>query len=80
MESLRFASVRCYSDSVVLIIFEGVHGDEYGCSGLDDMLLNHKHYITFNIKAINVCSAQCSILHVSRDITDLTSLRRRIND
>ena len=76
----RYASVRCCSGSVVIIIFDGVHGHEYGCSGLDDMLLNHKHYINFNIKAMNVCSAQFSILHVSRDIIDLTSLRRRIND
>ena len=29
----------------------------YGCSGLDNILLNHNHYI----KAKNVCSAQCSI-------------------
>ena len=50
--------------------------DVYGWSGLLDMLLNHNHYI----KTKNVCSAQCSILHVSRDIIDLTSLRRRIND
>ena len=41
-----------------------------------DMLLNHNHYI----KAKNVFSAQCSILCVSRDIIDLTSLRRQIND
>ena len=61
---------------VVIIVFEGVHGHEYGCSGLDDMLLNHNHYI----KAMNACSAQCPILHVSRDIIDLTSLRRQIND
>ena len=47
---------------------------------IDDMLLNHKHYINCNIKAMNVCSAQCSILHVSRDVIDLTSLRCRIND
>ena len=72
--------MRCYSDSVVIIIFEGIHGHEYGCSELDDMLLNHKHYINFSITALNVCSAQCAILHVSRDIIDLTSLRRRIND
>ena len=64
----RYASVRCCSGSVVIIIiFEGVHGQEYGCSGLDDVLLNHNHYI----KAMNVCSAQCSILHISRDIIDL---------
>ena len=62
----------CYSDSVIIIIFEGV----YGCSGLVDMLLNHNNYI----KAKNVCSAQCSILHVCRDIVELMSLRRRIND
>ena len=30
---------------------EGVHGHEYGSSGLNDMLLNHKHYINVNIKA-----------------------------
>ena len=52
-----YASVRSYSDSVVLIIFE----DVYGCSGLDDMLLNHNHYI----KAKNVCSVQCPILYVT---------------
>ena len=34
------------------------------------MLFNHNHYV----KAKNVCSAQCSILHVSRDIIDLTSV------
>ena len=76
----RFASARCYSDSVFIIIFEGLHRHEYGCSGLDDMLLNHKHYINFHIKAMKVCSAECSIQRVSRDIIDLTSLRRRIND
>ena len=66
----------CYSDSVVIIIFSGCC--QYSCSGLD--MLNHKHYINFNIKAMNVCSAQFSILHVSRDIIDLTLLRRWIND
>ena len=49
-----------------MIIFEGV----YGCSGLVDMLLNHNNYI----KAKNVCSAQCWILHVYRDIIDLTCM------
>ena len=63
-----YASVRCCSGSVVIIIFEGVQKHVYGCSGLDDMLLNHNLYI----KAMNVCSAQCSILHVSTDTINLT--------
>ena len=41
-----------------------------------DLTINRNHYI----KAMNVYSAQCSILHVSRDIIDLMSLRRQIND
>ena len=57
----RYASVRCCSGSVVIIMFEGVNGHEYGCSGLHDVLLNYNQYI----KATNVCSAQCSILHVT---------------
>ena len=75
MESLRFGALL-FSSVAIIIIFEGVHGHEYGCSRLDDMLLNHNHYI----KAVNVCSAPCSILHVSRDIIALGSLRRQIND
>ena len=40
------------------------------------MLLNHKHYINFNIKAMNVFSAQFSILHVSRDIISFMYMLR----
>ena len=68
------ATLRCVAIQIRLLW--SFLGCVYGCSGLVDMLLNHNNYI----KAKNVCSAQCSILHVYRDIIDLTSLRRRIND
>ena len=42
---------------VVCKYFRG-GGHKYDCSGRENMLLNHNHYINFNSAAMNGCSAR----------------------